>query len=168
MFICIWCARRRCCKDFRIFILDASEKITEVAVRTWIFYNRIHGEIKWTPVMPGKYGDWIHWKKHPHLEDIFAACDGGNRRLEHWMTTGPPDKGGRPRLIPAPADGGTAVTVSVSRPRGRPHRPLPVATDSHEQAAVRTRLHAMLADSVRDLCGVLLPQDRSWVGQPKL
>jgi hypothetical protein len=26
----------------------------------------------------------------------------------------------------------------------------------------------MLADSVRDLCGVLLPQDRSWVGQPKL
>jgi hypothetical protein len=33
--------------------------------------------------MPGKCGDW---KKHPHLADIFAACDGGNRRLEHWMT----------------------------------------------------------------------------------
>jgi hypothetical protein len=42
--------------------LHASEKITEAAVRTWIFDNRIHGEIKWTAVMPGKYGDW---KKHP-------------------------------------------------------------------------------------------------------
>jgi len=142
--------------------LHASEKITEAAVRTWIFDNRIHGEIKWTPVMPGKCGDW---KKHPHLADIFAACDGGNRRLEHWMT-GSAATRGRPRLTPAPADGGAAV--SVSRPRGRPHRPPPVATDSHEQAAVRARLHTMLADSVRDLCGVLLPQDRSWVGQPKL
>ena len=126
--------------------LHASEKITEAAVRTWIFDNRIHGEIKWTPVMPGKYGDW---KKHPHLADFFAACDGGNRRLEHWMT-GPPATLGRPRLTPAPADGGTAV--AVSRPRGRPHKPPPVATDSHEQAAVRAKLHTMSADSVRSLC----------------
>ena len=145
--------------------LHASEQITEAAVRTWIFDNRIHGEIKWTPVMPGKCADW---KKHPHLADIFAACDGGNQRLKHWMM-GPPAMRGRPRLTPALADegpGGTAV--AVSRPRGRPHKPPPVATDSHEQAAVRARLHTMLADSVRDLCGVLLPQDRSWLGQPKL
>ena len=41
--------------------LHASEKITEAAVRTWMFDDRIHGEIKWTAVMPGKYSDW---KKH--------------------------------------------------------------------------------------------------------
>ena len=41
--------------------LHASKKITEAAVQTWMFYNRIHGEIKWTAVMPGKYSDW---KKH--------------------------------------------------------------------------------------------------------
>ena len=145
--------------------LHASEKITEVAVRTWIFDNRIHGEIKWTPVMPGKCGDW---KKHPHLADIFAACDGGNRRLEHWMT-GPPATRGRPRLTPALADEGPGgAAASVSRPRGRPPNPPLVAADSPEQAAVRARLHAMSADSVGDLCGVLLPQDRSWVGQQKL
>ena len=70
---------------------------------------------------------------------------------------------------PAPADGGPGgAAASVSRPRGRPPNPPLVAADSPEQAAVRARLHAMSADSVGDLCGVLLPQDRSWVGQPKL
>jgi len=116
--------------------------------------------------MPGKYGDW---KKHPHLADIFATCDGGSRRIEHWMSSDPHDKGGRPRKTPAPADGGPAgAAASVSRPRGRPPNPPLVAADSPEQAAVRARLHAMSAGSVGDLCGVLLPQDRSWVGQPKL
>ena len=146
--------------------LHSSEKITEAAVRTWLFDDRIHGEIKWTAVLPGKYRDW---KKHEHLADIFATCNGGGRRIEHWMSSDPPDKGGRPRKTPAPADGGPGgAAASVSRPRGRPPNPPLVAADSPEQAAVRARLHAMSADSVGDLCGVLLPQDRSWVGQPKL
>ena len=108
--------------------LHASEKITEATVQTWMFNDRIHWEIKWTAVMPGKYRDW---KKHEHLADIFAACDGGSRRIEHWMSSDPPDKGGRPRKTPAPADGGPAdAAASVSRPRGRPPNPPLVAADS--------------------------------------
>ena len=33
-------------------------RLTETGVRTWIFDERIIGEIEWTPVMPGRHGDW--------------------------------------------------------------------------------------------------------------
>ena len=33
-------------------------RLTETGVRTWIFDERIIGEIEWAPVMPGRHGDW--------------------------------------------------------------------------------------------------------------
>ena len=64
--------------------LHASEQITEAADRTWMFDDRIHGEIEWIAVLPGKYRDW---KKHEQFADIFAAWGGGGRCLKHWMTS---------------------------------------------------------------------------------
>ena len=61
--------------------LHTSEVITEAAVRTWIFDNRIHGEIKWTAVMPGKYGDW---KKHPHVGTSLRPATGSQVFSTIW------------------------------------------------------------------------------------
>ena len=42
--------------------------------KTWIFDNRISGEMEWTPVLSGKNRDW---RQYPLIKSIFAACDGG-------------------------------------------------------------------------------------------
>ena len=47
--------------------LHASEQITEAADRTWMFDDRIHGEIEWIAVLTGKYRDW---KKHEQREEV--------------------------------------------------------------------------------------------------
>jgi hypothetical protein len=63
--------------------------LADSAVRTWIFDDRIIGEIVWTPILPGKNGDW---KQHSLIRSIVAACedrdggtDIGTRRLEEWV-----------------------------------------------------------------------------------
>ena len=52
--------------------VNKRSQLTEAAVRTWIFDDRIIGEIVWTPILPGRNGDW---KKHELISGIFAACD---------------------------------------------------------------------------------------------
>ena len=103
--------------------------LTEPAVRNWIFDDQIKGEVQWTPVFPGKNGDW---KQHSLINSILAACDGGTRRLEDWVgdSSDKIDRGGRPRAA------GSAG--AVAKQRGRPPRPPQVTTDSPVQAAVRS------------------------------
>ena len=62
--------------------VDKKGKLSETAVRKWISDDRIKGEVVWTPVNPGKNGDW---KQEPLINGILAACDGGTRRLEDWV-----------------------------------------------------------------------------------
>ena len=59
------------------------------------------------------------------------------------------------------------LTRAAAAPPRRQPRPQPVAADSAMQAAVRARLHNMLADSICDICRTVLPEVLSWVGQPK-
>ena len=59
------------------------------------------------------------------------------------------------------------LTRAAAAPPRRQPRQQPVAADSAMQAAVRARLHNMLADSISDICRTVFPEDRSWVGQPK-
>ena len=131
--------------------LHAAAMITEAAVRTWIYDDRIIGDIKWTPVQPGKRGDW---KKEGCIQEIFAACDGGSRSLEDWAghSSDAVNKGGRPKKTPE----------QPPRPRGRPPRPPPVCTDTDEQAAVRRRLLSMRSDCIAALCASVFPDDLSW------
>ena len=77
--------------------VDKASCLYETTVRTWILDERIIGEIEWTPVLPGKHGDW---RQHPLIKCIFAACDSGTRRLEDWVgkSSGAVNRGGR---IPA-------------------------------------------------------------------
>jgi hypothetical protein len=61
--------------------------LADSAVQTWIFDDRIIGEIVWTPILPGKNGNW---KQHLLIiRGIVAACDGGTAtgtsRLEEWV-----------------------------------------------------------------------------------
>ena len=67
-------------------------------VETWIC-DQISGEIEWTAVLPGKNRDW---RQHPAIKSIFAACDGGIRRLQDWMgkSSGAVNKGGRHPSLP--------------------------------------------------------------------
>jgi hypothetical protein len=112
------------------YLHSARVAIHHTAVRTWIYDDRIQGEIKWTAVLPGKNCDW---KQHAHIEDILAAGKGGGRRLEDWVgdSSAPVNRGGRPRKTPAPADG------QPRQPRGRPPKPVPVAADSPAEASDR-------------------------------
>ena len=99
-------------------------------------------------------------KQGPSIESIFAACyNSDTRRLHDWVGTSSDavNRGGRPRKAPAPAasaerDRAAADAGGAARQRGRPPRPPPVASDSAVQAAVRARLHSMLADSVSEIC----------------
>ena len=149
--------------------LHVTSHIYRTAVQTWILDDRIQGEIEWTAIHPKINGNW---KKHERIADIFAACNGGSRRLADWIgeSSAPISRGGRPRTTPAPADDGAggAAAPSVPRPRGRPRRPQPVDTDSPLQAAVRARLLQMRVATLGDLCAVLLPGDGSWRGQSAL
>ena len=97
----------------------------EATVQTWIFDDRTSGEIEWTPVLPGKNRDC---RQHPTIKSIFAACDGGTRRLEDWVgkSSGAVNKGGRPTKASKPAwgEGGAAAADSAAaKPRQqRPRR----------------------------------------------
>ena len=84
-----------------------SAALRDAAVRTWIFDDRIIGEIVWTPIMPGKNGNW---RQHSLIRSIIAACegcDGGTdtgtgtpgRRLEDWVgkSSDEIDRGGAPQ-----------------------------------------------------------------------
>ena len=63
--------------------LHGSAKINATFVQKWIVDERISGEIEWTPILPGKHGDW---KQQRPIEGISAACnDGGTRRLHDWV-----------------------------------------------------------------------------------
>ena len=87
--------------------VNKKAKLTEAAVRTWMFDDRIIGDIVWTPIRPGNHGDW---KQDSLIRNIFAACerrdcgtDTGTRRLEDWVgkSSDEIDRGGRPRhLLP--------------------------------------------------------------------
>ena len=51
--------------------------LADSAVRVWIFNYQIIGEIVWTPILPGKNGNW---KQHSLIRSIVADCedrDGG-------------------------------------------------------------------------------------------
>jgi hypothetical protein len=114
--------------------------LTEAAVRTWMFDDRIIGDIVWTPIRPGNHGDW---KQDLFIRNIFAACDSGcerrdcgtdtgTRRLEEWVgrSSEKIHRGGRPGHTSAdrgPAgDGGSEAASGAAAPpprgRGRPGR----------------------------------------------
>ena len=121
------------------------------AVQTWISHDRIKGEVEWTPVFPGKNGDW---KQHSLINTILAACDRGIRRLEDWVgnSSDKIDRGGRPS---------SASSAGVaSKPRGRPPRPPQVATDSPVQAAVRSRLRSMVVENLRGVFTFIFPNQK--------
>jgi hypothetical protein len=146
--------------------------LTDAAVRGWIFDDRIIEEIVWTPIHPGKNGDW---KQHSLIKSIFAACDGGTRRLEEWVgnSSHKIDRGGRPRTQPANRgqagmDGSEADSGGGTlRPRGRLPRPPPVDTDTLVQAAVRSRLRSMSVAAVSEICTIVFPDQKSRRRQPK-
>ena len=57
--------------------------LTEATVRRWISDGRISGDIEWTPVLPGRHGDW---KQHSL---ILAVCNASStRRLHDWLCKG--------------------------------------------------------------------------------
>ncbi len=41
-------------------------KLTEAAVRTWMFDDRIIGDIVWTLIRPGNHGDWKQDRIHKY------------------------------------------------------------------------------------------------------
>jgi len=143
-------------------------KLTEASVRTWIIDDRIRGEIKWTPIMPGTDVDnTVDWRKDKNIDDISRSCSGGTRRLYDWKL-GNTNKGGRPKKTPSQADGGEGGTASAApKQLGRPRKPPPVDTDTPQQAAVRDRLIRLDAVNVQRLCSTLFPGDRSWTGKTK-
>ena len=147
--------------------LHSTAQIYRSAVQTWIFDERIIEEIEWTAVLPGQRQDW---KQQKSITDIFAECDDGSRLLEDWRgdSSASVNKGGRPRKVPAPADGGDeSVAATAPKTLGRPRKPQPVDTDTPEQAAVRERLIGLDKDNVKRLCSILFPGDRSWAGKTK-
>ena len=128
--------------------VDKKSQLPESAVRTWIVDDRIKGDVQWTPIHPGKNGDW---KQEPLISGILAACDGGTRRLEDWVGSSSDkiDRGGRPS---AAGSGGGAP------PRGRPPRPPLVATDSPVQAAVRNTPQNLFHCFEAEPCTRILPR----------
>ena len=65
---------------------------------------------RWTPVWPGKNGDW---RQDPQIQAISAACKDGKRQLEHCIKGSRPTaawKGGRHKTTPiAPGEGDSAA-----------------------------------------------------------
>jgi hypothetical protein len=129
-------------------------RLTEASVRTWIIDDRIRGEIKWTPIMPGIDVDW---RKDKHIDDISRSCSGGTRRLYAWkLGSTVTNKGGRPKKTQSQADGGEGgAAAAAPKQLGRPRKPPPVDTDTPEQAAVRDRLIRLTAVNVKRLCSIL-------------
>ena len=106
-------------------------ELRDSAVRTWIFDDRIIGEIVWTPILPGKNGNW---RQHSLIRSIVAACEGcdggtdtgtGTRRLEDWVgkSSDEIDRGWRPRHLLADqgqaGDGGSELGSRLGRPAGQ-------------------------------------------------
>ena len=135
--------------------------------------------------MPGKNGNW---RQHSLIRSIIAACEGCNggtdtgigtpgRRLEDWVgkSSDEIDRGGRPRhLLPErgqAGDGGSDADSGGGAPpprgRGRPARPDPVASDTDEQAAVRSRLRSMRVETLRDICTMVIPNQKKTKKTPK-
>jgi hypothetical protein len=142
-------------------------RLTEASVRTWIIDDRIRGEIKWTPIMPGGPGIHGDWRQDNHIDDIFRSCLGGTRRLYDWKL-GSTNKGGRPKKTPSQANGGEGgAAAAAPKQLGRPRKPPPVDTDTPQQAAMRNRLIRLDAVNVQRLCSTLFPGDRSWTGKTK-
>jgi len=151
--------------------LHSTAQIWHSSVKTWIFDERVIGEIEWRAVQPGPRQDW---RKHDLIKDIFiqCECESGILLLEDWEGNSSlsVNKGGRPRKAPVLADGGeggAAEAATAPRPRGRPRKPPPVDTDTPQQAAVRDRLIRLDAVNVQRLCSTLFPGDRSWTGKTK-
>ena len=148
--------------------LHALGKISYQFVCSWIIDDRIHGDIKWTPVEPGRRVDWT---KHEKIIEICDACNGVSRRLEDWAgdSSAPVNRGGRPKKTPAPADEGTenAAAASAPKQRGRPPIPPPVETDTPIQKTMRAMLHRWPAENVNQMCQVMLTDVGSWAGETK-
>ena len=84
-------------------------------VQKWIVNDRFSGEIEWTPVLPGKPGDW---KQQRPIEGIFDACnDGGIQRhtlrLHDWVgsSSDAVDREGAPERRPLRPSEGTDVPL---------------------------------------------------------
>jgi len=149
----------------------------DTSVRTWIFDDRIIGDIVWSPIRPGRNGDW---RQHSLIRSI-VGCNGGTdtgtRRLEDWVgkSSDEIDRGGRPRHLLADrgqaGDGGSETASGAAAPpprkRGRPARPEPVASDTFEQAAVRSRLRSMRVETLRDICTMVIPNQKTTKKTPK-
>ena len=152
-------------------------KLAEAAVRPWIFDDQIIGDIVWSPIRPGRNGDW---RQHSLIRSI-VGCNGGTdtgtRRLEDWVgkSSDEIDRGGRPRYLLADrgqaGDGGSDADSGGGAPpprgRGRPARPDPVASDTDEQAAVRSRLRSMRVETLRDICTMVIPNQKTTKKTPK-
>ena len=98
--------------------LHGSAKINDTFVQKWIVDERISGEIEWTPILPGKHGDW---KQQRPIEGISAACnDGGTRRLHDWVGSSSDgwSREGAPERRPLRQSEGTDVPVVPRRRRG--------------------------------------------------
>ena len=104
-------------------------------VQTWIFDDWISGEIEWTAVLPGKNRDW---RKDPLIKSIFAACDGGTRRLEDWVdkSSGAVNRGGR-RWTP-----GKGIPACRRRRGGGGHRPAAAADSAAARRAAGCEGHS--------------------------
>jgi hypothetical protein len=87
------------------------------------------------------------------------------------------DRGGRPRHLSADrgqaGDGGSGAGAgggaSLPRGRGRPARPAVVASDTDEQAAARSRrsLLRMAVDALRDICTIVIPNQKTTTRTPR-
>ena len=69
-------------------------KLWEASVQTWLFDERISGEIEWRPILQGKNGDW---KQHLLIKSFLAGFDGGTLRLKDraGKCSGAVNRGGR-------------------------------------------------------------------------
>jgi hypothetical protein len=134
-----------------------------------MFDDQIICDIAWSPILPGRIGDW---RQHSLNRSVLVGCDGcdgstdtGTRRLEDWVgkSSDEINKGGRPRHLSADlgqaGDGGSKAASGAAAPaappprgRGRSTRPDPVASDTDEQAAVSSRLLSMRKDALRNIC----------------
>ena len=112
--------------------LHGSAKIDDSLVERWTIDDRIRGEIEWTPVFPGKHGDW---RQQPPISSILAGCC--TRSLHEWVgsSSDAVDKGGRPRKATMAVGGNGCACGAAARQRrrGRSPRQQPVAEDSAMQ-----------------------------------
>ena len=107
--------------------VDKGSRLYETTVRTWILDERIIGEFEWTLDLPGRRGEW---RQQPIIKSIFAACDGGTRRLEDWVgnSSGTVNRGGRPAKASQPAAGRGGGRNRRGQRRGEAARPAAQAT----------------------------------------